>query len=231
MTVRITDDGTVAAAIAKWKGDPKYAPGQIVDGKVICGGKKRKSPDPCAAPPIKGGTRCTRHGGSAPHVQAKAKERIIEENARGILGRIDPTAPREHPVETLLNLIRSKNAEVQWLRARVQSFTEEELVWGLTSHREGLGAEGPIDVTEHRAEQNIWWKLLREAENQLANWITMALKSGVEERKVRLAESQGTAVAGVIRKVLDGLNLTPEQTALIGTLVPNALRELTGDTA
>ena len=228
---RVTDDGTVAAVVAKWKGDPQYAPGQIVDGKVICGGKKKKSPDPCAAPPIKGGTRCTRHGGSAPHVQAKAKERIIEENARGILGRIDPAAPREHPVETLLNLIRSKNAEVQWLRARVQSFTEDELVWGLTEHKTGVSVEGPVDVETYKAEVNVWYRLLREAENQLANWITSALRSGVEERKVRLAESQGMAVAGVIRKVLDGLNLTPDQVAMVPTLVPNALRELTGELA
>ncbi|KAA0979900.1 hypothetical protein FQ154_01705 [Paeniglutamicibacter gangotriensis] len=226
---RVTDDGTVAAAVARWKGDPTYAPGQIVNGKTICGAKKRKDQEPCGAPPINGATRCGRHGAKSPAVAQKAKERVIETNARGILGRIDPEAPREHPVETLLNLIRAKNAEVQWLRSKVQALEDEELVWGLASHREGLGPEGPIDVKEHRADQSVWWKLLREAENQLANWITMALKAGVEDRRVRLAESQGGAVAGAIRQILDGLNLTTEQAALIPVLVPNALRQLTGD--
>ncbi|RAX50876.1 hypothetical protein DQ353_00290 [Arthrobacter sp. AQ5-05] len=227
---RITDDGTVAAAVARWKGDPKYAPGQAINGKIRCGAKK-KDLNPCHAPPIEGGTRCGNHGGAAKHVKAKAQERVIEANARGILGRISPDAPRENPVETLLNLIRSKNAEVQWLRGKVQALQDDDLVWGKTEHREGMAQEGPVDVTVYKAEVSVWYRLLREAENQLASWITSALRSGVEERKVRIAESQGSAVAGVIRKVLDGLNLTPDQVSLIPVLVPNALRELTGEMA
>lgn len=205
---RVTDDGTVAAA---------------------CGAKKRDG-EACRARPIKGGTRCVRHGGAAPQVQAKAAERVIEANARGILGRIDPDQPRENPVETLLNLIHGKTAEVSWLRGKVQALQDEDLVWGLVQHDTGVGPEGPIDKETFKAEQSIWWRLLREAENQLANWITMALKAGVDERRVRIVEAQGSLVAGAIKAILDGLNLTPEQTALIPVLVPQALRQLTGDT-
>lgn len=208
MTVaRVTDDGTVA---------------------VICGAKKRDG-EACRARPIKGGTRCVRHGGAAPQVQAKAAERVIEANARGILGRIDPTQPRENPVETLLNLIHGKTAEVSWLRGKVQALQDEDLVWGLVQHDTGVGPEGPIDKETYKAEQSIWWRLLREAENQLANWITMALKAGVDERRVRIVEAQGSLVAGAIKSILDGLNLTPDQSALIPVLVPQALRQLTGD--
>lgn len=225
---RVTDDGTVAAAVARWKGDPKYAPGQTINGKIRCGAKK-KDLNPCHAPPIEGGTRCGNHGGKAKQVKAKAQERVIEANARGILGRIDPSQPRENPVETLLNLIHGKTAEVQWLRGKVQALQDEELVWGRTEHKEGVGPEGPINLDVFKAEQSIWWRLLREAENQLANWITMALKAGVDERRVRIVEAQGSLVAGAIKSILDGLNLTTEQAALIPVLVPNALRQLTGD--
>lgn len=204
---RVTDDGTVAAA---------------------CGAKKRDG-EACRARPIKGGTRCVRHGGAAPQVQAKAAERVIEANARGILGRIDPTQPRENPVETLLNLIHGKTAEVSWLRGKVQALQDEDLVWGKTEHKEGVGPEGPINLDVFKSEQSIWWRLLREAENQLANWITMALKAGVDERRVRIVEAQGSLVAGAIKSILDGLNLTTEQAALIPVLVPQALRQLTGD--
>lgn len=204
---RVTDDGTVA---------------------VICGAKKRDG-EQCRARPIKGGTRCVRHGGAAPQVQAKAAERVIEANARGILGRIDPSQPRENPVETLLNLIHGKTAEVSWLRGKVQALRDDDLVWGKTEHKEGVGPEGPINLDVFKAEQSIWWKLLREAENQLANWITMALKAGVDERRVRIVEAQGSLVAGAIKSILDGLNLSTEQAALIPVLVPQALRQLTGD--
>lgn len=228
---RVTDDGTVAAVVAKWKGDPTYAPGQIINGKTICGAKKRKDQEPCGAPPINGATRCGRHGAKAPAVAQKAKERVIETNARGILGRIDPSQPRENPVETLLNLIHGKTAEVSWLRGKVQALQDEDLVWGKTEHKEGVGPEGPINLDVFKAEQSIWWKLLREGENQLANWITMALKAGVDERRVRIVEAQGSLVAGAIKSILDGLNLTTEQAALIPVLVPQALRQLTGDQA
>lgn len=225
---RVTDDGTVAAVVAKWKGDPTYAPGQIINGKVRCGAKKRDL-NPCHAPPIEGGTRCGNHGGKAKQVKAKAQERVIEANARGILGRINPDQPRENPVETLLNLIHGKTAEVSWLRGKVQALQDEDLVWGRTEHKEGVGPEGPINLDVFKSEQSIWWRLLREAENQLANWITMALKAGVDERRVRIVEAQGSLVAGAIKSILDGLNLTTEQAALIPVLVPQALRQLTGD--
>lgn len=226
---RITDDGTVAAAVARWKGDPKYAPGQTINGKIRCGAKK-KDLNPCHAPPIEGGTRCGNHGGAAKHVKAKAQERVIEANARGILGRIDPNGPRENPVEMLLNLIHGKGAEVTWLRQKVQALGDDELTWGVVQHDTGVGPEGPIDKQTYKAEASIWWKLLREAENQLANWIAMALKAGVEERRVRIAETQGSLVAGAIRQILDGLNLSSTQASLIPTIVPQALRQLSGET-
>lgn len=198
------------------------------DHPPICGARKRNG-EQCRAKPITGGTRCGKHGGAAPQVQAKARERVIEQNARGILGRIDPEAPVENPVETLIKLIQAKSAEVGWLRSKVQELDENELTWGLIEHREGQGPEGPIDVQTRRAEQNIWWKLLREAENQLASWAAMAIKAGVEERRIRLEESQGQLVSQVIRTILDALNLTPTQAQLVPTIVPQALRQLSGE--
>lgn len=229
--MRATDrDGRIVEAVRKYKGDPQYAPGQEQNGRLMCGARKRDN-NPCGAPPIAGGTRCKKHGAAAPAVQAKARERVIEDNARGILGRIDPNVPQENPVEMLVTLIRNKGAEVSWLRGKVQALQDDDLIWNKVEHREGTGPEGPIDVDTYKAEQSVWWKLLREAENQLANWITAALKAGVEERKVRVAESQGALVAGAIKQILDALNLTPDQTALIPQIVPQALRQLNGDNA
>jgi hypothetical protein len=54
------------------------------------------------------------------------------------------------------------------------------------------------------------------------------LDAGVEERRVQLAESQGALVAGAIRRILVRLNLTAEQEALVGVVVPSELRALAG---
>lgn len=198
---------------------------QEVNGRMICGAKKRDG-NPCGAAPIKGGNRCVRHGGSAPQVQAKARERVIEENARGILGRIDPSAPLEHPVETLMRLISMKWAEVIWLRSKVQALQDNELTWGRTERRVGIGPEGPVDVETFKAEQNIWWKLLREAENQLANWTAAAAKAGVDERLAKVTEDTANEFHKALTQILAALLLTPEQAARVPVIVPKILREL-----
>jgi hypothetical protein len=53
-----------------------------------------------------------------------------------------------------------------------------------------------------------------------------AIRAGIEERRVRLAEQQGALVADVIRKILGDLELTPEQAAKAGEVVPIRLRSL-----
>lgn len=227
MAVRITAQ-ELTKAIKRYRGEPAYAPGQEINGKLICGAKKKTS-DPCGSSPVPGGTRCGRHGGNSPKAKAAATQRMAEQEAREILGHIDPTAPRENPAEMLLNLIHGKSAEISWLRRKVKAQTDEALVYGLTERQEGIGPQGPVDMTTHKVEQNIWWKLLREAENQLASWTSMALRAGVEERRVRIAEQQGNLIAQAIQTILDGLQLTPTQAKLIPQIVPAALRELTED--
>src|SRR6185312_5434489 len=132
MTARVTDpDGLIAAAVAKYRGDPKYAPGQIVGGRLICGAKKRNQ-DPCGSPPIKGGTRCGKHGGKAPAVQRAAAKRLADqelENTINTLG-IREKYPDIDPGAALLEEIRVTHAHVQWLRSKVAELEEADLIWG-----------------------------------------------------------------------------------------------------
>lgn len=196
-------------------------------GTSVCGAKKRDG-EPCGAYPLKGATRCRRHGGGSPQAQAKAQERIIEENARGILGRIDPTAPMEHPVETLMKLISMKWAEVIWLRSKVQELDDNELTWGRVQHETGIGPEGPIDKETYKAETNVWWKLLRESENQLANWTASAAKAGVDERLAKVTEDTANEFHKALTRILEALELTMEQRARIPEVVPRILRSIAG---
>ncbi|MCW2132905.1 hypothetical protein [Arthrobacter sp. VKM Ac-2550] len=203
-----------------YKGDPKYAPGQVVNGKVICGAKK-KNGEPDKSPPIKGGDRCWRHGGKAPQTKRLADARVI-------LGQIDPDAPREHPIEMILNIIQAKYAEREWLRSKVRELKEEELVWGLAQHETGVGPEGPIDKQTFKADLNAWYKLLNEVEDQIVKWSSMALKAGIEERTLALQERQAAQVADVINRILSAMQLTPDQRALIPQVVPPILRSISG---
>lgn len=51
---------------------------------------------------------------------------------------------------------------------------------------------------------------------------------GIAEREVAIAEEQGARLAGVIGRVLDGLELTTEQQQLVAVVVPKELRAVAG---
>lgn len=191
-----------------------------------CRARSKGTGERCKRAAILGGHVCSMHGGKAPRVRAAAEKRTAEAEARQILGTVDPHAPDEHPVETLLALIRQKRAEVLWLRSVVQGMTEAELTWGLTEHRTGMGPEGPVDVETRRAEQNIWWKLLREAENQLAAWTTAAAKAGVDERRMQIAEAEALMIFQVLDTFINRLQLSPERHREARDIMAGVLREI-----
>lgn len=64
----------------------------------------------------------------------------------------------------------------------------------------------------------MWLRLFNEERDRLANLAVAALRAGVAERQIQLAEQQGQVVGNVIRQILDAL-LTVV-VALVGRLGP-----------
>lgn len=191
---------------------------------VLCSAHKSGGGE-CAAHPIEGSSVCRVHGGSAPAVRAAAQRRVELEAARRQLATLGQPEAID-PAEALLQLIGWKYGEVKWLRARVQEVPEDDLTWGRAQTDVGVGPEGPIDKVTEKASPSVWWSLLREAENQLADYAARALRAGVDERKVRLAEQQGHMVHAVMMAIFNRLALTPAQWALANTAAPEELRRL-----
>lgn len=208
--------------------DPRFASGQVRDGRLICGAKNKKS-EPCGLGPVPGATRCGRHGGKAPQVQKKAAERLAEEKAKNIMTNAVRTLglPIDvDPGKALLDEIHHTAGHVAWLRDKVQELEPEQLVWGKEKHEDGVGPQGIVDVTTEKAGPSVWYELYMKERDHLAKVSALALRAGIEERKVKLAESQGALVADVIRRILDALGLTPAQQALVPQIVPQQLRLL-----
>lgn len=196
-----------------------------------CTAKAKSTGQRCGKPAIPGGTVCRIHGGATPVIKAAGQRRLAELQAQADVTKFG--ARRDiHPAEALLELVHWTAGEVDYWRARValvEAETDgEALAWGKTSHRKGSGPEGPIDVTTHEAKPNVAYAMLERASDRLAQYAAAALKAGVEERRVQLAERQGALVADVIRRVLADLQLTSEQEALVGEVVPRHLRALAG---
>ncbi len=190
----------------------------------------RRNGDPCGSHAVKGGTVCRMHGGSSPQAKAKAAERVAVAKAAKTM-RLFAAPVDIDPAHALLELVQWTAGEVRYWRAEVERIAVDEpanLTWGRTSHTEGEGPQGYVNQDTTEAVPHIAYRMLTDAQDRLAKYAAAALRAGVEERRVRLAEDQGALVAGVIRRILERLDLLEWQQELVGTVVPEELRALAG---
>jgi hypothetical protein len=68
-----------------------------------------------------------------------------------------------------------------------------------------------MDMSGKFEKPSVWVELYQEERRMLARVCKMALDAGVNERAVRVAEQQGELLAGVIKAILEDLELTKEQ--------------------
>lgn len=192
-----------------------------------------RSGEQCRRPSMKGGTVCASHGGKSPQAKAAAARRLAEEKAAKAM-RLFAEPVDIDPARALVELVQWTAGEVAYWREQVRALAESvatsdggedapSLVWGKT--REKIGGEDYGSTYE--AAPRVEYRMLTDAQDRLAKYAAAALKAGVEERRVKLAEDQGALVAQVIRAILDQLDLSPAQAAKVPEVVPTQLRLLT----
>lgn len=197
-----------------------------------CKATAKSTGEQCARQAIAGGTVCRVHGGATARSKAAAARRREQEAAQAAVTTLGLPVDIS-PTEALLEEVRWTAGHVQWLRGKVQELeeradadgdVENSLVWGITKSKTGGDDHG---VTSEAAP-SVWYVLYERERKHLVQVASAALKAGVEERRVRLAKSQGELVATVIRRILDALNLSPEQQALVPEVVPAQLHLISG---
>ena len=190
--------------------------------------KEARGGGPCLATPVPGGTVCKWHGGNSPSAKAAATKRLATLAAAEQVARLGLRVDI-HPADVLIDLVHWTAGEVAYWRAQVVAIEDEggrrSLTWGVTKEKSG----GDDFGTTQEAKPHIAYVMLRDASDRLAQYAAAALKAGVEERRVRMAEQQGALVADVIKGILAALNLTAEQQLLVPTVVPQQLRLLTAE--
>lgn len=199
-------------------------------GKRYCGAKKRQGEGSCTRPAgwgtdHAGEGSCKLHGGSTPTVSKGALDRLHERQVREMADTyglpVDTT-----PEQAILDEVRRTAGHVRWLEEQVHALTRGELTWGITKVKEGGDDAG---VTEE-AVPHALLRLYQAERAHLVKVCAEAIRCGIEERRVRLAESQGNLVAEALRRILEDLRLSPEQQARVAQVVPQRLRELTAAT-
>jgi len=190
-----------------------------------CAGHAKSSGKQCTAWPIRGGKVCVKHGGKAGQVRAAATRRLQEQAAE--LAVATYGLPLDvSPTDALLDEVKWTAGHVAWLRARVQEMETDAPSWGKTKREDHGATEFPgINQTES-AVPPVLLDLYQRERKHLVDVCRAALAAGVEERRVRLAESQGQLLAQVIKSILGDLDLTPEQSAKVSEIVPRHLRAI-----
>lgn len=181
-------------------------------GDDQCTATSRQTGERCKAWAVKGTTICRHHGGSAPQVRAKAAERErvrrIEEHAAKVLAYEGVTAV-EDPLDELGKLANSAMALQDALGARVNAM----------SKLEHFSTEG---VATMKAEVAMYERAMDRTHRLLDSLV----KHGYTERQIRIKETEAVLIAGVIRRVLQAIGLTPEQVLEANRLMAEEFRKL-----
>jgi hypothetical protein len=139
--------------------------------------------------------------------------------------------PRDiDPGVALLEEIHRSAGHVQWLEEKVRGLEESELVWGkVVAVKEnrvgGQGGNYTLKRTENRATINTWWDLYAKERDHLSRVCLAALKAGIEERRVRIAERGVDALEIALGAALKDLGLNPDDPK-VRAVMGNRLREV-----
>jgi hypothetical protein len=126
-------------------------------------------------------------------------------------------APREvDPGVALLEEVHRTAGHVAYLSKKVQELNDESLIWNKTMESEedlqGGEASYAKKIKEHRNEVSRWYDLYERERKHLASVANAALKAGVEERRVRLAERGVDTLEAAITAALQDLGVDPYTT-------------------
>jgi hypothetical protein len=193
--------------------------------KPRCKARRSTNGERCKKPPMHGQDVCGTHGGRAPQAKAAAEARI-QEAALAATVKTYGLPVDISPTEALLDEVKWTAGHVRWLRDRIGEIEQNALSWGKTSEVVKDSGEFPGTDTTHSAAPPVLLELYARERKHLLDVCKAAISAGIEERRVRLAESQGALLADVIRRILGDLDLTPEQSAKVSEVVPRHLRSV-----
>lgn len=125
------------------------------------------------------------------------------------------------PAAALLELVSASAGHVTWLAARVAETDAKALTVGVAEQRIGPDGEKTVII---RSQPSVWLTLYGSERKFLTEVCAAALRAGVEERAVKLAERQGQLLCQVIAAVIADLDLTEAQRDRASECVPRHLR-------
>lgn len=214
----------------------------------------------CGAPPVVGSSHCEQHGGRVDGKAARARGRVagrLADKTQEILIRSgfdldgDTDEARElmdiletpravDPGDAILEEVHRTAGVVRWLEAKIASLSDEgdESVPGFVGPRtrkveeSGFTSLGSTGSTreETTLEVTHWWTILEREREHLVKACTAALRSGIEERRVRIAERGLDTIEAAMGAALAELGLDPFDARVRAVLGTHLRRAIEGGT-
>jgi len=169
---------------------PLRTPEYDENGKPRCTAVAKTSGVRCKRPPIKGGTVCPKHGGSAPQVKAAAVRRQVDAAAEALTRRIwdQDAAPITDHVAAIQGLAGQMRTALDRLGAMLNTDDDPD-------------AAPPMDLDSVTA--TAWIRVMRELRQLLADMGRM----GIAERAIELEARRIRMVSVAFGRALDALAL------------------------
>lgn len=209
-------------------------------GKILRRGMIGKR---CERPPVRGTAYCERHSGKDAGKTARRRAKWAEDLVgkseinlvRAELGDMVDILKRAEAVDPgvlLLEEVARCAAVVGWLEDRIGQMSEEELMYEpellqIRERKRAASAGGDSYVVkrmESRTTVSRYWNLLQEERRLLVRATEAALRSGIEERRVRIQERAVNSLEAAVAGALMDLGLDPHSEK-VRAVVGKRLRE------
>lgn len=175
-------------------------------GGEKCGGKTQRG-TPCQRPAgwgtsHAGAGSCKLHTGSTPNGELHGQ---VELARREMLVMGCPVSMDPH--EAIVECIAIVAGEVRYASARIAELEEQEAAGAVETAAEISGEHGHSEVRWGPPALNIWIVTRHQALDRLVGYSAAAIKAGVEQRRVEIAEAQGQLLADAVRGILADLGV------------------------
>lgn len=198
---------------------------------------------PCKKYPVTHTRVCERHGGSAPQVKATASRKAIEDDIRKTLAselvRANPETLRTDPIQGLMWEVAMSAQAVEWLALQMGDLNVPRPNEGDGPMRGIIGVNDDGTPRFAQPASQLWgpdrqgsltthvlYQMWCEERDRHARMCALAIKAGVSERMVAIAESQGIQIVSVIAFALDSMDVPAAEKVKARAAAAARLREL-----
>lgn len=205
-----------------------------------CKAHNRKG-GPCGGNRLAGQDVCYFHGGSSPQALAAANKRVAIAEVSAELARVGQPVLTD-PGQALLDLVAEAAGNVAFYRHLVQGLEQRFIDLGPAVHVEaddsgdedgggvtyqvGAGIAGRKNLDTLEALRHVYLAMYDDERDRLARYAALALKAGIEERRVQVAEAQAERLFGAVATALASAQLTVEQQEAFRRALAEQLRQL-----